>query len=468
MTVRAGVRFARATAPRTTSALLALALVAGCAATAPGASPLPGRASIAAAPAFATVRPMAAQAFVDTIGVNTHLLGTLTGVTPAQQRIVIERVRQLGIRHVRDQIFPRLTAGGYAIYRTFFAATHTDMLALTDCPKPLGYYPGSQTPPQVIRNFDREIGGAIDALEGPNEPNLRGVAQWASLTRRCIGHLDAHQALPVPFVAPSLGQDGTATFDDGFKLGNLRGLADIGNIHRYVNGRNPGTGGYWRRTRCGWYGSIAWYQCAAARPAGLTAPVWMTETGYTTAGPVGSSSGLVDATTQGKYVSRVLFVDSLAGIARTYLYDLRDDCPDASNPECGYGLIQYDGTPKPAFNAVRAIVGLLADPGPAFAPVPLRLRIAAPPTVDRELFQKRNGADVLALWDEVPSWNPNTAQPIAVQPVQVTVSFARAPHDLRFRALDDAGELTPAPYSLSRASVTVPVDDHVAFLTFAP
>jgi hypothetical protein len=394
--------------------------------------------------------PVQADAFVDSIGVNTHLLDDLTA--DHESAIVTQRMRELGVRHIRDGIFPGQTPQQYSDERRFLTTTGARMEAITDCPKPLGYFPHSQTPPSLIRSFNAALNGRVELVEGPNEPDLRKVHGWGQLLTDCIVHLNLDRALPVPFVAPAMGN----AFDTP-RLGNISRLVNIGAIHRYFSGYNPETKGFWKSDACGTWGAMSFYICEARINAGPTAPLYITETGY-------STFGEIDEKTAGKYISRALLFDSLAGIVRTYIYELHDDGTDTTNSEDGYGLFRYDGTPKPAFNAVRSEIALLSDPGPSFAPAPLAYSVTGVASLRHELFQKRDGTYVLAIWKEARSWNPYRLREIPVAPSPVTVTFASAPRRIAFGALNDRGNLLEQTATLSGSVVTANVDDHVAFL----
>jgi hypothetical protein len=374
--------------------------------------------------------PMAADAFVDSIGVNTHLIEDLTA--DREYAVITQRMKESGIRHVREGIFPKKSLRQYADQRNFFGATGARMDAITDCPQPLGYYPGSYTPPIAVRTYDREVGGAIDVLEGPNEPDLRHVRDWPTLTVGCMKKRHLTRALPVPFIAPAMGD---AVHGNPAKLGSIADLADFGAIHRYFSpGWNPGWPGY-GHDACGSIESLRWAICEAQVNSGATHPIDVTETGYTTSGLYGSNPFEVDEIADGKYVSRLLLVDSIAGIARTYIYEFHDDGHDKVPWENGFGIIRYDGSPKPAFNAVRSEIHLLLDPGPAFSPAPLRYSFETGiKTIEHELFQKGDG----------------TYFPVSV----------------RFRALDDDGKLYNRAASVLASTIVVRADDHVAFLSF--
>lgn len=400
--------------------------------------------------ALRTEVPVLADAFVDSIGVNTHLVDDLT--YDREAALITQRMRELGVRHIRDGIFPGQTPKQYADERRFLAATGARMEAITDCPKPLGYFPHAQTPPSLIRSFDAALNGRVELIEAPNEPDLRKVHGWGALLRKCLADLHLNRALPVPFVAPAMG--------DAFntpKLGDISQFVDIGAIHRYFSGFNPETTGFWKSDACGTWGAMAFYICEARINAGPTVPLYITETGYTTFGEV-------DEITAGKYISRVLLFDSLAGIVRTYIYELHDDGTDTTNSEDGYGLFRYDGTPKPAFNAVRSEIALLSDPGPAFSPKPLAYSVTGVKHLRHELFQKRDGTYELAVWNESMSWNPRKGREIVVPASVATLTFNAPPRSVSLAAIDDDGHLIKQHPNVHGNVVTASVGDHVAFL----
>ena len=135
-------------------------------------------------------------------------------------------------------------------------------------------------------------------------------------------------------------------------VGDVSPYFDAANLHNYLAGRHPGTTGWGANG----YGSIDW-NLRVISPYSGGKPIVTTETGYQD-GP-----GIPDRVTPevgGRYLPRLLIEQFRAGIARTFLYELYD-FPDSGS----YGLIHADGAPKPAFNAVKALLHLLADPGPA-------------------------------------------------------------------------------------------------------
>jgi hypothetical protein len=92
------------------------------------------------------------------------------------------------------------------------------------------------------------------------------------------------------------------------------------------------------------------------------------------------------------------------------------------------------------------------------------------------LFQKRDGTYVLAVWNETSSWNPNAGvsngsgqfygEPIVVPAQSITVNLPYAPNGLSVKSFNDAGNFSTVTPTVSGNSVTLPVDDHVTFVSF--
>ena len=90
----------------------------------------------------------------------------------------------------------------------------------------------------------------------------------------------------------------------------------------------------------------------SARALGERVEIWDTEWGY-------SSNGHSEGGRRrqaGLAVREILTVWSL-GLPMGVWYDLRDDGPDAANPEHNYGLLDVNGNEKPAMKAVRTLLG---------------------------------------------------------------------------------------------------------------
>lgn len=392
---------------------------------------------------------MQADAFVESIGINTHLYDDLGSFGTAA--IDTQHMQELGIRHIRDSIRV-LTPPELAAQRAFLQTTGARMDAITNCPPPLGNDNWGPNAPALMKSFVQGLGGAVELIEAANEPDNRGMPDWQSPLVACIKGVD--RVLPLPFVAPAM-----AFGYDAPQLGDIADLIDVGAIHSYFGGHGyPGYPGASQTDACGRYWSLDWQICEARVISGPADQLDVTETGYTT--PLG-----VDAITQAKYDTRVLFVDRLHGIARTYLYELQDDGTDAADREDGFGVLHHDGSPKPSFYAVRSVIRELADPGPPFTPTPLRYAVDAPaPTIDHEAFEKRDGEIVIALWDEVASWSPARSRETTVAPRTVAISFAVPPTQVTAQQISDDGELAPETVKIAGDTVSLSVADRLTFL----
>ncbi len=71
-----------------------------------------------------------------------------------------------------------------------------------------------------------------------------------------------------------------------------------------------------------------------------------------------------------------------------------------------FGLLRNDLSEKPAFRAVKNLIGILGDKGPDFTPTSLNYVLDDSVNNIRQIiFQKRDGDFYLMVWLEVPSWD---------------------------------------------------------------
>jgi hypothetical protein len=113
-------------------------------------------------------------------------------------------------------------------------------------------------------------------------------------------------------------------------------------------------------------------------------------------------------------------------VKRTFLYELIDQGTSLTNIQHRFGLLRNDLSEKPAYKALKNLLALLADPGPAFAPGLLDYSLeSATSDVRRLLLQKRDGSFWLALWREADVWNESTGGDLHPGEQRVTVRLAR-------------------------------------------
>ncbi len=124
-----------------------------------------------------------------------------------------------------------------------------------------------------------------------------------------------------------------------------------------------------------------------------------------------------------QYEPRALLECWLAGVKRTYLYELAD-----FSGSVFFGLFRNDGTAKPAFDSVANLLTLLQDPGAVFSPGTLSLGLGgSTANVHKLLLQKRDGSFYLVLWVEAPGLDAASLASIAVPTQNVQVILGRYP-----------------------------------------
>lgn len=211
---------------------------------------------------------------------------------------------------------------------------------------------------------------------------------------------------------------------------SLRDFVDFGCFHPYPFGGNP-------YSVHDLYATVDWYIGHGQQPscnidewplafnqyqgAFGNKPMAATETGWFT----GTANEAVSEAAQAKYVPRLYLEYFRRGIARCCHYELLDEGTTPTDNEQCRGLLRNDLTLKPAYTALKNLLGLLADPGPAFSPGALDLAMTKvmPSGYNRTnylrsiLFQKRDQTFWLVLYHELASSSYYTAPP---NPVAIT------------------------------------------------
>jgi len=237
------------------------------------------------------------------------------------------------------------------------------------------------------------------------------------------------------------------------KLGLLTS-GDYANTHSYADGGPPGFRWDWYMERC---------------RTNCQRPVIATETGYHNA--PNHTDGLwipgISEAAAGKYISRLLPEYFARGVVRTYLYELMDLRDNPRDAESNLGILRANGSPKPAFIAVRNLVAILSDPGPPFTPGVLHCRLSGQQRpLGHLLLQRRDGRFELLLWMNVPSYDAKARHDLNVPPQSVVVYFDRPIRAAKaFLPLQGVGEVRQFP-ATDRLAVEVP--DHVLVLEITP
>lgn len=389
-----------------------------------------------------------AQAFVDSVGVNTHITYTDRNYWDFPQ--LASTIAELGVRHIRDG---QPAVAGYLNAQSTAGIVTTRMQMLMAAGVKATLISGYPIDPSQAESYARDqltvfryLGNGIAAFEHTNEPDLfaaRTDAQWASHLRTYMPALwqerNADAAtLTLPVLAPSVaGASAFQTFGESFAA--QRDVITHCNIHPYPGGQPPE--------------SNALRALGTCRAFVGDLPVIATETGYHTAINDTSGHNGVSAAAQGIYLPRLFLEYFLQGFTRAHSYELLDEYADPLNNqrEAQFGLVRLDWSRKPAFIALRQLLTLLADEGPAFEPSGIELGLSDR-NVRLVLLEKRDGSFWIALWRPASVFDLGTKADVTVATSPVTLTFGAAPSQVTQHALvdnDPASVITPSGTTLT-------------------
>jgi hypothetical protein len=347
-----------------------------------------------------------AAAFVSSIGVNTHISYLDRVYGAGFQSIIKPRLKQLGIRHLRDggNVWPDegWMSLVYGRYRELAEATGARFTIIMG---PAGTPAGAGTDYSDARHvrtlLDRIGWDNVAAFEGLNEHDwFSGDAQWPAKVRSFQRALyeqvkgDPQLASRYAVLGPSLARADNAT-----QVGDLSAWMDHPVMHPYPGGREPR--------------HDFEYNMKTLRPMNGTASPVASETGYHTAASYQGGHAAVSELAMGKYVPRLFLEYFAAGVVRTFAYELIDQGSDPADNEMNFGLLRVDGSEKPAFRSLRNLISLLDDPAGAFTPGRLSYTLEGDTSGVRSLlFQKRDGRFYLVLWQSASSYDVESRRDI--------------------------------------------------------
>jgi hypothetical protein len=327
-----------------------------------------------------------ADEFVDSIGVNTHSYYRTESYANYAWR---KKLLGSGIRHIRENL-QRASATQASRVRDLYATAGIRASFIFDPRRDRG---GSVS--ELLARLKSSMLAATAQVEGPNEYENAPEADWhevaaaageyqAELYSRVKGDpATAHLTVLGPSVAHPTGYGA---------WGNLSEWLDQGNMHSYPGGRMPSA-------------NLDEWTVAAQTTSGAK-PVQATETGYHNALSTTDEHEPASERAAGIYLPRTYLEYFRRGVKRTFAYELLDEGTSSSDIEEAFGLLHNDYSDKPAMVALRNLIALLEDPGPAFTPGSLGYSLDhAPSDVRQVLLQKRDGSFWLALWREVSVWD---------------------------------------------------------------
>lgn len=406
-------------------------------------------------PAQSAVRPAkSADAFVDSIGVNTHFRFLDTAYNE-RYPLVKKKLEALGVRNIRDGalISPNASVNDLVYGRYRELAQMGMRFDLIVDPRKEGL---ETVDSAKIAQITSMAGPSLKSFEGPNEYNLSGNANWAEdLTAYQKSLYNSVRSNPstdtIPVVAPSLGRPYPDNKPD------LSAYANYANMHSYPGGRLPSDWG------------LDNYVIPAAKKVGGSKPLMATETGYHTASNWDGPHPGISEKAMGRYTPRLALEYFNRNITKTYNYELIDQKPDpaGSDREENFGLLRNDGTEKPAYKALKNLISLLENPGPNFKPGSLNYSLSGNlEDVHRTLLQKRDGKFYLVLWQEVSSYDLSAKRDISVPTRRVTLTLNQ-PVSAAATYLPKNSTSPTKKYAAPK-KLTLDVPDHPLIVKLAP
>ncbi|MBV9251217.1 MAG: hypothetical protein JO227_18445, partial [Acetobacteraceae bacterium] len=317
--------------------------------------------------------------FINSLGVNTHVdfnSGGYQNIAQTEQAI-----NYLGLKNLRDSAEDPAEGQAGSKWAQISAATGAKF----------DDYMGEGSPGQMQSDLNeaQQIAqnnpGILNYLEGGNEEddpyatsngnNLQITAQFQQQV-----YSVAH-SLGLPAINMSFGQGWTAANNwhgDYDKVGDLSSVTDYANAHTYANpGQTPDS-------------ALQQLNGDALIAAG-SRPIITTEVGWD------ENQGFSQADIA-KYVLDASLDGIKDGDVKTYFYALYDDMAGR------FGLMNQDGTPKPAGTALHNLTTLLNDPGAnaaSFTPGSLNYSLSNTQSGDNALLmEKSDGTFWLSLWNE--------------------------------------------------------------------
>jgi hypothetical protein len=392
--------------------------------------------------------PKGASAFLQSLGINTHV--SYTG-TPyyGQPQSVITALQYLGINTIRDQppaftSDPTTAAANDAIAT---AGVQFDAL-LVSSGGPVditGTLANSAT-------FEQSYPESIAAIEGPNEVNASPVA-YEGITGTYAASVQVTQDLwagvqgnsslnAVPVYALTLSNGITGVRAAENQLGDLAPYVTYGNAHVYACCSNN----VWQEDM------PYWLPIFEQDTPGM--PMVVTETGYATVPTV------VDELSAAKYNLNTFFENALNGIVRTYLYELVDENSSASDTNAGdyYGEFHNDWTPKTGATAIHNLTTILQGAGSGTASGTLNYSVSGLPATGHTFLLGSSTAFDLAVWIDVTVYDPTNAIDIAAPAYPLTVNLGATFSSVA--VYDPMVGATPIATYSNVSTVTISVTDH--------
>jgi hypothetical protein len=409
-----------------------------------------GAALLAALPSSASAdTARSADAFVDSVGVNTHVIYDDTAY--GRFDLVRARLRELGVRHIRDGVCASC----------HWQHDRLNTLAADGIKANLGVGRPGDDMTANLNAIRTKLKGAVESIEGLNEWDLfsNRSPSWVTQTRTWQQELyKAVKADPelrhLPVIGPSLVFSWLSP-SSWTQLGDVSAHLDYGNLHSYPGGKPPEAN--------------LTDEFARARQISGTKPVIATEAGYHNALQQGNwDHPAVPEDVAATYIPRMFLENFRRGITRTYSYELLDERPGraAVDMEQSFGLVRADYTPKPAFTALRNLLTVLKDPGTAVGSQTVSLDVRSQAEdVQRLVLRKRDGQLLTVLWRTGSLWDQAARTRKTVPTAEAEIRFPTTLAGAQLYTPKTSATPTPLPVEQGSVKVQVGADPVVVAVT---
>lgn len=370
---------------------------------------------------MAAEQAITSATFIQSLGLNTHID---FGGAYANLQTVEAAISYLGLDNLRDSpADPHDLSTWQQVSQATGAKfdAYVGQIYPSDMPTEQGYI--QQLAQQGILNFIEGADEEDDSNAAARGNNLQIAAQFQQ------GLYSLGQSLGLPVINLSFGAGWTAAnnwIGDYASLGDLSGIADYANAHIYPADAPDVT---------------IQQLNADALLAASSRQVFTSEFGYDTSA--------VDQTQIAKWLLDGALDGMKNGDVKTYFYALFDDMSG------NFGLMNPDGSPRPAGNAVHNLTTLLQDNGGSFGPGSLDYTLDNTLSGDNSLLmEKSDGSYWLAIWNESDGGH------------SVTLNLASAASDVE--VFDPLTGTTAVQSFGSTGSAQIWVPDHPVLVEIVP
>lgn len=426
------------------------------------------------------IKAKKAQSFVGSMGVNVHLESPFAPYYSKNYSLIDSELQSLGMHHIRDEIND--TDDSFVKQ-----LNHLGTLGYSVC----GLIEGGNDYPGAGNKLDPSLVGpmlenlhTLEAVEGPNEPDDNPPPfLYGCNLQYPQGAIDESKDLwDIVQDNPKISHLPVLAMSEGTS-GDFRSLADsthhapvdyanFGNMHAYQGGLVGDSG----LTKTYIPDVHAW--------VGKSKPLWTTEMGYHNytkylSAETGEQQG-VSEHASAIYLPIAFLSGFNANVVQTFSYELLDEVDDPQltqsckkqspsgikycSGEGHYGLLNFDGTPKPAFTALKNLIEILHDPeAKEFDPGSLDITfLDAPSSMRHTLLEKSDGDYYLAIWNDKQVYQLATATVPGMDQypssVRVTIDV-QTPQTFTVYAPNDKSGINPTDaYTISTTSSSIQID----------